>query len=100
MIGGVHSQYDQIPYPPGGRLPKPENNYNNTEVLPQEWKFWAPHQDPQSGGLASGGGAPKAFGFEGQQVLIVGAPQEWGKQRLHSGRMHTSSHVPQDPGQN
>ena len=26
------------------------------EALPQEWELWVPHQPPQSGGLALGGG--------------------------------------------
>ena len=42
--------------------------YFITEVLPPGWKLWALHQAPQPGGLALGGGAPKAFGFEGQWV--------------------------------
>ena len=33
---------------------KLENNYT-TEVLPQEWEFWAPRQAPHSKGLASRG---------------------------------------------
>ena len=73
-----------------------ENNYT-TEVLPQEWKFWAPHQAPQPGGLAMGGGAPRESGFEGQQDVITGSPQDWGKQKLHSWRVHTRSGVHQDP---
>ena len=39
---------------------KLENNYT-TEVLPQEWKFWAPDQAPQPGGLAMGRGVPQEF---------------------------------------
>ena len=42
--------------------------YFITEVLPPGWKLRALHQAPQPGGLALGGGAPKAFGFEGQWV--------------------------------
>ena len=45
-----------------------ENNYI-AEILPQEWESWAPYQAPQPGGLSSEGGAPRAFGFEGQQKL-------------------------------
>lgn len=36
-----------------------------------------PCQAPQPEGLASGGGAPRAFGFESQQDLNTGAPQDW-----------------------
>ena len=78
---------------------KLENNYI-TEVLPQEWEFWAPRQAPQPEGPASEGGVPRAFSFEGQWGLSAGAPQEWGKQRLHhSWRAHTSFHVHWDPAQ-
>ena len=53
-----------------------ENNHI-TEVLLQEWEFWAPCQAPQPRGLASGGSAPWAFGFEGHQSLTTGTPQDW-----------------------
>ena len=43
---------------------KLENNYM-TEVIPEEWKFWSPHQAPHHESLASGG-VPRASGFEGQ----------------------------------
>ena len=76
---------------------KLENNYT-TEVLPQEWKFWAPCQAPQPGGLATGGGAPSESGFEGQQGLITGIPQDWRKQKLNSWKAHVRSHTHQDPG--
>ena len=73
MVGGAHSWYNQIPYPLGGW---PTNcKITITEVLPQVWKFCAPHQAPQSAGLASGG-AIRAFGFEGQQGLITRTPQD------------------------
>ena len=45
---------------------KLENNYT-TEVFPLEWKFWAPRQASQPGGLATGGGAPREFSLEGQR---------------------------------
>ena len=55
---------------------------------------------PGLGGLAWGrGGAPRAFGFEGQQGLIAGAPGDWEKQRLHSWKAHTGSFTCWDPGQ-
>ena len=52
----------------------------------------------QPGGLATGGGAPRESGFEGQWGLITGIPQDWGKQKLHSWRTHKGSCVYQDPG--
>ena len=67
------------PIPIGWANHKLENNYT-TEVLPLEWKFWAPHQTSQSGGLAMGGGVSRESGFESQQDLITGLPQDWGKQ--------------------
>ena len=48
----------------------------------QEWAFPAPHQVPTPGGLAVGGGAPRASGVEGQQGVCAGAPPAWGKQTL------------------
>ena len=56
---------------------KLENNYI-AEVLPQEWKFWVPHQAPQPEGLQMGGGAPRESSFEGQKDLIPGIPQTEG----------------------
>ena len=43
--------------------------------------------------LALGGGALGVFGFEGQWGLRAGAPQGWGKQRLHSWGAHKTSHA-------
>ena len=31
--------------------------------------------------------------------MISGFPQDWGKQKLYSWRVHTKSHVHQDPGE-
>ena len=39
-------------------------NHYITEVLPQNWEFWNPQQDPQPEGLAFGRGAPRVFGSE------------------------------------
>ena len=72
--------------------------YYTTEVLSQEWKFWAPWQAPQPEGLVMGGGAPRESGTEDQQGLTAGIPKDWGKQKLHSWRAHTGCHVHQDPG--
>ena len=43
---------------------KLENNYT-TAVHPLEWRFWAPRQASQPGGLATGGGIPRESDFEG-----------------------------------
>ena len=42
--------------------------------------------------LALEGGAPRAFGIEGQQGLCTGAPRDWGN-RLHSWKVHMGFHV-------
>ena len=69
---------------------KPENNYT-TEVLPQEWKFWAPHLAPQPGGLATGGGSPRESGFECQQGLIIEIPQDGETETLLLEGTHRAS---------
>ena len=57
---------------------------------------------PMSGFPAWGSGNgrrnPRDTVFEGQWGLIAGIPHNWGKQKLHSWRVHTRSHVHQDPG--
>ena len=84
------------PIPTRWAVHKLENNYT-TEVLPQEWQYWAPCEAPLTGCLATGGRGPRKSGFEGQWSLITGIPQDWGKQKLHSWRAHTRSYVHQDP---
>ena len=84
------------PIPTRWAVHKLENNYT-TEVLPQEWKYWAPCEAPLPGCLATGGGGPRKSGFEGQWSLIIGIPQDWGKQKLHSWRAHKRSCMHQDP---
>ena len=69
---------------------KLETNYT-TEVPPQDWRSWAPCQASQLGCLAMGRGAPRESGFESQWGLITGIPEDWGKQKLHSWRVHTLS---------
>ena len=96
MVGVVYSWYNEIPYHLGGWPTTREQLYHRSSPTGE---FLAPHQAPQPRGLASGGGAPRVFGFEGQQSLIAAAPQDWGKQRLHSWRVHTRFHMHQDLGQ-
>ena len=50
-------------------------------------------------GYGVGGGAPRAFGVAVQQSLCAWAPQDWGKQRLHSWKVYTGFHVHWVPGQ-
>ena len=84
---------------PGGLATHRLENNSITQVLPQEWQFWAWCQAHPPGVLASGGGTPRAFGFECQQGLRAGDPQDRGKQRLHTWRAHARFHVQWDPGQ-
>ena len=84
------------PIPTRWAVHKLENNYT-TEVLPQEWQYWAPCEAPLTGCLATGGRGPRKSGFEGQWSLITEIPQDWGKQKLHSWRAHTRSYMHQDP---
>ena len=74
------------------------DNYYTTEVLSQQWKFWAPCQVSQPESPAMTEGAHRESGFEGQQGLISEIAQGWGRQNLHSWRKHIRSHAHQDPG--
>ena len=57
-------------------------------------EVWAPCQAPQPWGLPSGGGEPRAFGFEGQQGLITGDPQnQWNRDSFLGGHSKVS-HIP------
>ena len=60
-------------------------NSNTEEVLWLLWRFWAPWQ-ASSMGIQQRMGIPRESDLEGQQNLIIGVPQDWGKQRLHSLR--------------
>ena len=95
MAGGLLSWYKQSH---NCRVGDPQTGNYIAEVLPQEWEFGAPCQVPMLGGLALGGGAPGAFGIEGQWGLSTGAPWDWGKQRLHS-RMYRGFYVHRVTGQ-
>ena len=41
---------------------------------------------------------PRESGFEGQWGMITGIPQDWGKQKLHSWRVHTGCCAHKDQG--
>ena len=68
-----------------------ENDYT-AEIIPQKWEFWAPCQASQPRGPARGG-VPGESGFEGQKGLTAGLPQDLGKQKLHSWKIHKVSYV-------
>ena len=60
-------------------------NSNTEEILRLLWRFWAPWQAFQLGDLTKNGD-PQGIWPSGQQNLIIGLPQDWGKQRLYSLR--------------
>ena len=74
------AQSHQIPYLPGEwptdwrTMPK--------QVLALLWRFWNPYQASQPGDLTKGQGIPWQSGLEGQGDLIIGLPEDWGKERL------------------
>ena len=72
-------------------------NNHIAEVLPQEWQFWTPAWGCSIG--RRNHHPPKAVGFENQQDLSTGTPQDWRKQRLYSQRAHTKFHIHWDPRQ-
>ena len=75
---------------------KPQNN-NTKEVFPLLWRFWTKHQASQPGGLTKEQEIPRESDLEGQWNLIIGLPQDWGKQRLQSWKAQTKSCMHQDP---
>ena len=67
--------YNQIPYPLRGRP-----TYWRIIIMQRfshRSESLGPHRLPRA--LAPGRQAPRAFGFEGQQGLTAGTPQDWGK---------------------
>ena len=65
-----------------------ENN-NTKEVLTLLWRFWTPCQVSQPGDPTRELGIPREYGFEGQWDLVIGLPEDWGKQTLQSRRAQT-----------
>ena len=84
------------PIPTGWVTHRLENN-NTKDVLVLLWRFWTPCQASQPGDLTKGLGIPRESGLEGQQDLIIGFLEGWGKQRLQSGRAQTKLCTHQDP---
>ena len=83
-------EIQSIPIPPRWVTHKLENNYI-TEILPQESS--KPHVRLPSLEVQHEEEPPEYFGFEGQQGLTTGAPQDWGN-RLHFCRaQHKVSHT-------
>ena len=84
------------PIPAGWVTHKLENS-NSKEVLTLLWRFWTPHQASQPGDLKKGLRIPRESDLEGQRDLIIGLPQDWGKQGLQSWSAQTKSCIHQDP---
>ena len=61
-------------------------------------KVLSPTSGFQTRGFGNGRRNPRETDFEGQQDLITGLWQGWGKQRLHSWRAHTKLCAHQEPG--
>ena len=75
---------------------KLENN-NTKEVFPLLWKFWIPSQASQPGDNTKGLGIPRESGLEGQWDLIIGLPEDWGKQKFQSWKAQPKFCMHQDP---
>ena len=86
------------PIPPRGATHKLENN-NTKEVLPLLWRFRASHQASQPRDLAKRLGIPRESDTEGQQDLITGFLQDWGKTETPLVEDTKSSCAHQDPGE-
>ena len=63
-------------------------NSNTKEVLALLWRFWTPSQASQPGHPTKGLGFLRESGLQGQQDLIIGLPEDWGKQKHSSLREH------------
>ena len=88
MVGGVQSWRNQIPYPLSGQPT------NWRIVIPKKFsccKVSRPLSGFSAWGFRKGQGIPRGVDFEGQWDLIAGLPDDWGKQRPHSWRVHTKS---------
>ena len=75
---------------------------NLRTILPQKFSHCCEDSQlhvrlPSLGNLIKGLGIPRKSDLESQWDLIIGVPQDWGKQRLQSWRAQTKSCVHQDP---
>ena len=85
---GALLPYNQIPYTLGGW------RRNWKILILQRFSHRSENSKPMPGSPAFESGtqgweAPRAFGFKSQWGFSSWAPQDWGKQRLHSWRVHT-----------
>ena len=78
MVGGCNHDKNQIPYPVGGR----PTNWRN--IIPKKFPDSCEGSElnirlPSLGNLTEELGILRESDFEGQQNLITGFPQDWGK---------------------
>ena len=92
MTGGALRRYEQFHT---CRVGNPQTG----KAHPQGSELQAPCQLPKPGHLALACGDPGEAYTEDQQGLSAATPQDWGKQILHSWRVHTGFHVHWVPGQ-
>ena len=59
------------------------------ELLTLLFRFWIPCHASQHQDLTKGLRVPRESGLEGQWGLIMGLPEDWGKQRLQYWRAQT-----------
>ena len=93
---GMHSRYNQIPYPPDRRL----TNWGMI-TLPEfshRSELSEPHIRFYSLGVWHWRKNRQSFWPWTPRGLDYSFPQNWGKE-THSWRVHTRCHVPWDPGQ-
>ena len=67
---------------------------NNCRGSPQRVRGPSPTSCFPASGPAPGRQVPKTLGFEGQGGLLLGKPEGYGKQRLHSEGRHKTSPTP------
>ena len=65
---------------PAGWVPHKLENNNTKEVLPLLWRFWITCQASQPGDSTNGLGILRESDLEGLWDLMIGLPQDWGKQ--------------------
>ena len=74
---------------PAGWVTHRLENHNIKEVSTLLWRFWTPCQASQPGDPTKGLETPKVSDLESQRHLIIGLPEDGGKQRLQCWRAQT-----------
>ena len=85
-------------YPtPTGWVTHRLENHKIKEVLTLLWRFWTTRQASQPGDATKGLEIPKVSDLASQWYLIIGLPEDWGKQILQCWRTQTKFCLHQDP---